>query len=379
MTINSQQYANLADHSYDRHGNMAQLAARQEVIEIEGIDYKVLDHVDNPRNGYQGTIYQRVDTGEIVVAHRGTEFDREPLQDGLTDAGMVVSRHNAQVDDAIGLTRRAREYASDPAMVERYGHAPEVSVTGHSLGGALAQVTAHHYDLRGETFNAYGAVSLNRRIPEGGDQVVNHVMATDPVSAASPHYGQVRIYAQPDEIGRLHTSGYHDNRIVDALVSDLPLVAAGRSFGAHSMHHFLNVDGDGRPDVSSLRDPEARRLAGEHERMIGDYRGDVEDLRRGVTNISRGPAGWVQDGVDWLRGPVPAGEGAREERERSPAAADAHSRLDRLLAGQVDPATRESWDREVAAHRERMEPGREQENELIRNQAHQPQQMEMGR
>ena len=378
MTINSQQYANLADHSYDRQGNMAQLAARQEVIEIEGIDYKVLDHMDNPDNGYQGTIYQRVDTGEIVVAHRGTEFDREPLQDGLTDAGMVVSRYNVQIDDAIGLTRRAREYASDPAMTERYGHAPEVSVTGHSLGGALAQVTAHHYDLRGETFNAYGAVSLNRRIPEGGDQVVNHVMATDPVSAASPHYGQVRIYAQPDEIGRLHTSGYHDNRIVDALVTDLPLVAAGRSFGAHSMHHFLNVDGDGRADASSLRDPEARRLAGEHERMIGDYRGDVEDLRRGVTNISRGPGGWVRDGVDWLRGPVQAGEGAREEREHG-SAADAHSRLDRLMAGQVDPAARESWDREVAAHRERMEPAREQETELARNQAHQPQQMEMGR
>lgn len=378
MSMDSQQYANLAAHSYDADGNLAQLAANREVVAIRGEQYQVLEHMDNPRNGYQGTIYQRLDTGEIVVAHRGTEFDREPLQDGLTDAGMVVSRYNAQVDDAIGLTRRAREYANDPETIRQYGHAPEVSVTGHSLGGALAQVTAHHYDLRGETFNAYGAVSLNRRIPEGGERVVNHVMATDPVSAASPHYGQVRIYAQPDEIGRLHTSGYHDNRIVDALVADLPLVAAGRSFGAHSMHHFLNVDGDGRADVSSLRDPEARRLAGEHERMIGDYRGDIEGLRRGVTNISRGPAGWVQDGVDWLRGPVPAGEGAREERERSPAAADAHSRLDKLLSGQVDPASRDAWDREVAAHRERMEPAREQEHELMQQQVKQSQ-YELGR
>ncbi|AWV06056.1 lipase family protein [Marilutibacter maris] len=379
MTIPSQQYANLASHTYDSAGDMGQLAARRAVVEIEGVDYKILEHVDNPDNGYQGTIYQRMDSGEIVVAHRGTEFDREPLKDGLTDAGMVVSRYNAQIDDAIGLTRRAREYASDPEMIERYGHASEVSVTGHSLGGTLAQVSAHHFDLRGETFNAYGAASLDRRIPEGGERVLNHVMATDPVSAASPHYGEVRVYAQAEEIDRLHTSGYHDNRFVDMLVNDMPVVAAGRSFGAHSMHHFLNVDGDGRADVSSLRDPEARRLAGEHERMIGDYRGDIEGLRSGITTISRGPAGVVQDGIDWLRGPVPAGEpAAREERERG-SAADAHSRLDKLLSGEVDPASREAWDREVAAHRERMEPAREQETMFAQQQNRQPPQIEMER
>ncbi|QDH71912.1 hypothetical protein FKV23_15490 [Lysobacter alkalisoli] len=387
---------------------MAQLAARREVIEIEGTRYKVVDHVDNPRNGYQGTIYQRVDTGEIVVAHRGTEFDREALRDGLTDAGMVLTRQNVQADDAIALTRRALEYAQREGL-QPGRQAPEVSVTGHSLGGTLAQISAHHFDLRGETFNAYGAASLDRRIPEGGERVLNHVMATDPVSAASPHYGQVRIYAQPDEIKRLHTSGYHDNRILDALVRDMPLLAAGRSFDAHSMHHFLNVDGDGRPDVSTLRDPETRQLADQHSRMIEDYRGDVEGIRRGITRGARGPGGLLQDGVDWLRGPVEAGEpAAREAREqasrealeaararpgqgvqgsglfdsdgplkwpdslpradmggpplRPSAAAEATARLDQLLAGNLEPARqRHGWDLEVAAHRERLGPTRDQE------------------
>ncbi|WP_208543188.1 lipase family protein [Marilutibacter alkalisoli] len=409
MKPTSQQYADLADHCYDRDGNLAQLASAKEEVEIGGVTYKVVDHLDNPRTGYQGTIYQQVDSGAIVVAHRGTEPDRDFVKDIIAaDAGMVLTRNNLQVDDAIALTRRAKEYANNPEFVAQYGQAPEVSVTGHSLGGTLAQVTAHHFDLRGETFNAYGAVSLNLRIPEGGDKVLNHVMATDVVSSGSPHYGQVRHYALPEEVTRLHQSGYHDNRFVDALVGDMPIAAAMRSFGSHNMHHFLDVDGEGRPDVSILRNPEARRLADQHSRMIEDYRGDVEGIRRGITRGARGPGGLLQDGVDWLRGPVEAGEpAAREAREqasreareaararpgqgvqgsglfdsdgplkwpeslprtdmggpplRPSAAAEATARLDRLLAGEFDPAAREAWDRDVAMHRQRMEPVREQE------------------
>lgn len=43
----------------------------------------------------------------------------------------------------------------------------EVSVTGHSLSGALAQVSAHHYSPPGEAFNPYSANSLGYRIPAG--------------------------------------------------------------------------------------------------------------------------------------------------------------------------------------------------------------------
>ncbi|MCD0264958.1 DUF2974 domain-containing protein, partial [Xanthomonas melonis] len=154
--------------------------------------YIRLKYVDSP-SGYQGVIYQRVDTNEIVVAHRGTETERELKQDGVyTDGGMVASRHNRQAAEAIELTKDALVYAQ---KIGKDGEVPAVTVTGHSLGGNLAQVTAHHFGLKGETFNAYGAVSLDRRIPEGGNAVINHVMAGDAVSAASKHYGQVKIYA----------------------------------------------------------------------------------------------------------------------------------------------------------------------------------------
>lgn len=427
MTLDSQQYANLTDHSYgrDQQGNEVDLKALVgKPTMIGGVEYKVLAHTDNPRTGYQGTVYQRADSGEIVVAYRGTEFGREALNDGVrTDGGMVLGRMNIQAQDAIKLTRDALDQAQKYA--ERWGTSPpEVTVTGHSLGGTLAQVAAHHFDLRGETFNAYGAVSLNRRIPEGGDKVLNHVMASDVVSSGSPHYGQVKVYAMSEEITRLHQSGYHDNRVVDALIQDMPVAAAMRSFGSHSMHHFLNVDGDGRPDASTLRDPETRRLADQHSRMIEDYRGDVESIRQGITRGARGPAGWVQDGVDWLRGPLEAGEpAARETREqvareareavrarpyrgdsglfdadgplkwpeslprtepggpplRPGAAMDANARLDRLLAGEIDPAARETWHRELASQRQRMDPAQEQEVLQQRNPQQAAEQAGLGR
>lgn len=317
MSLDSQQYANLADHCYDRDGYLARLAKAREVVEIEGVQHKILKHVDNPRNGYQGTVYQRMDSGAIVVAHRGTEPGRELRQDMLTNAGMVATRSNRQAGDAIALTEWAREYAQREGR-QPGKHTPEVTVTGHSLGGVLAQVTAHHFDLRGETFNAYGAVGLNRRIPEGGDKMINHVMAADFVSAGSPHYGEVRIYATPREIATLQAAGYHENRVLDALVPDRPVLAAAGSFGSHPMHHFLNVDGNGRPDRSVLGDPEARRLAETYQRTIEDYRNDVGAIRQGVTIGTRSGIGLVRDGIDHLRGPLPAGEPARREERNAP-------------------------------------------------------------
>ena len=355
MGLTPQQYAYLADHSYDRGGQMHDLVNKDVVV--GGERYRVIDYVDNPRTGYQGTIYQHEASGAVVAAHRGTEFGREAFRDGvIADAGMVFTRTNSQAADAIELTRRAVEYA------ERQGRepgrtAPEVTVTGHSLGGTLAQVSAHHFDLRGETFNAYGAASLDRRIPEGGDRVTNHVMAVDAVSSASPHYGQVRTYATPREIETLHRTGYHDNIVRDLLQRDMPMTASVMSGGSHSMHNFLPVDGDGQPDRSALEDPAARRLAEAHRRIISDYRDDVGDLRRAVTVTARGPFGLVLDGIDRIRGPLPAGEPAvRDERQRS----DRASQFDapRRIEGS-DETTREAGrsnpevDRLLAAARAR--------------------------
>lgn len=304
MSITSQQYAALSDDVYKAPKETGP-SSRPE--EIGGVLYKRLKYVDSP-SGYQGIVYQRVDTQEIVVAHRGTETKRQLKEDGLyTDGGMLATRYNNQAAEALELTRYALNYAQE---VGRGGKAPQVSVTGHSLGGDLAQVTAHHYGLKGETFNAYGAVSLDRRIPEGGSDVINHVMAGDTVSAASKHYGQVRIYASPQEITALQKAGYANDRSV--LDDRNPLVAVELG-DSHRMHNFLAVDGNGKPDRSVLEDPKSQQLAQQYAPMIDKYRDDVALLRGGLTLASRSAQSMnVPDAINHLRGTLAPGAGAAE-------------------------------------------------------------------
>ncbi|MBB3821655.1 pimeloyl-ACP methyl ester carboxylesterase [Xanthomonas arboricola] len=306
MSLTSQQYAAITRDGYDEP---KETGKRSAIVDIGGLSYRRLEYVNKP-SGYQGLIYERADTGELVVVHRGSEFDRQPLQDGaLADGGMVVTRHNAQVADAIDFTRHALDYA-EQKHIKTGQPAPKVTVAGHSLGGDLAQVTAHHFGLKGQTFDAYGAVSLDRRIPEGGNDVINHVMAGDAVSAASRHYGRVEIYATPNEIVTLKKSDYaNDNGALDARD---PLSAVVRLGESHRLHNFLPVDADGKPDRSVLEDPAARQLAQQYAPMIEKYRGDVETLRAGLTLYSRGIPGLVRDGVDQLRGPAESGAGRRE-------------------------------------------------------------------
>jgi pimeloyl-ACP methyl ester carboxylesterase len=332
MSIGSQQYADLCEDSYKPR-------VAKDRVTLGGVTYQVIEHVDNTRNGYQGTIYQRMDTGEVVVAHRGTEFDREPFKDGaIVDGGMALARTNEQIDDATELTRRAIEYAKRSA--DDYGNrALEVTVAGHSLGGCLAQVTAYKFGLKGETFNAYGAVSLNQGVTSGGTDVTNHVMAGDPVSSASPHFGQVRVYATPREIGMLMSMGYANDR--NPLDPRAPVPAAIAAEDSHRMHNFLSVDGDRKVDKSVLADSEARLLAQQFDPMIDKYRGDLALTRGVITFAARDPIGRIHDGINAMRDPQPPGELLRRQErldsaltwEESRGIADVH----RLLPSRETP------------------------------------------
>lgn len=311
MSLPSQHYARLSDDSYHAP-RWDGLKKEYRRVEIDGIEYKPIEHMDR-QSGYQGTIYQRMDTGEIVVAHRGTEFDREAVRDGaLADGGMVLKRNNLQANDAIELTQRALELAKN--NIGGFRRPPEVTVTGHSLGGCLAQITAHRFDLRGETFNAYGAASLGYRVPAGGDKVLNHVMASDVVSAGGQHYGRVRVYAAPAEIAALQRADYENTR--SQLDARNPFGVVGDALQSyHGMHNFLDVDAKGLRDRSVLNDPVARQLADRHDPMIDKYRADIFVARESITFGARlrDAPGMAGDTIDRLRGPLPAGHGRNEQ------------------------------------------------------------------
>ncbi|SMR70534.1 MULTISPECIES: XVIPCD domain-containing protein [Stenotrophomonas] len=271
----------------------------------------------NSTSGYQGVIYQNLKSNEIIVAHRGTEFDRQPVLDGGIDAAMVTARVNAQIDDALALTKQAVKLADER------GSGP-VHVTGHSLGGALAQITAHHYNLPGDAFNPYGAAGLAYRMPEGqpanAAPFTNHVMAGDLVSAGGPHYGKVEMYALPKELEVLRNAeqgqhlaslmapGLRSGHAISAAVA----VQLGDS---HRLVHFLDRMTDKGPVHSVLDDPAARVTNPEDLRRIDEYRSDIRQLRAGATVLVGGGPGLMRDGVNYLRGTEEAGAYARQEAE----------------------------------------------------------------
>jgi len=271
-------------------------------IDAGGDKFVAVKHLDMP-SGYQGTIYKNLQTGDYVVAHRGTEFDRQPLKDGAIDLGMLSTRFNGQLKDALELTRQAKELADHDGK--------KLSVTGHSLGGALAQVTAHHYNLPGEAFNPYGANSLGYRIPEGqpgnAAPFTNHVMAGDFVSAGGKHYGRVEMYALPSELKTLRTVEFA-SRLVGGMANEAakPLTAAMLG-DSHRMKHFVDHVENGEQVKSVLENPAARITDADDQRRMDAYRTSIHQVRATATVIARGSPGLAMDALDAIRGPEESG------------------------------------------------------------------------
>jgi hypothetical protein len=270
MTLSATDYALLSQDSYKTRENNSK-------VELGGITYRVMDHMNDPVTGYQGTAYQRLDTGEVVIAHRGTE---QVIRDGvITDGGMVLTGLNLQMGDAVAFTKRVMDEAKSDAAKGHY--TADITVTGHSLGGTLAEATAYKFGLHGQTFNAYGAAGLLEGIPKGGNQVIDNVRATDVVSAASTHFGEVRTFAVQQDIDKLTKDGYRDNSTAFSLRN--PIAVAATSLSAHAIDNFVP---NSKTLGQSIMSPENEARYEAHKGMIDRYRTDVLDAR---TVIS---AGW---------------------------------------------------------------------------------------
>ena len=180
MTITAKDYALLSRDAYnDREKN--------KTVVLGGITYTVIDNYSDPISGYQATAYQRADTHEVVIANRGTEMNwGGGVQDVAIDLGMLATGLNAQMLDARAFANRVNAETKNLAVVHNYP-LPPITVTGHSLGGAITEILAHDMHWQGVTFNGYGAVGLGYHLSEGGTQVTNYVRVTDVVSAASHH------------------------------------------------------------------------------------------------------------------------------------------------------------------------------------------------
>ena len=269
MTLRPTDYALLSQNAYQQ----PDLGSR---VTLDGVDYKPMDYANDPRTGFQATAYDHTNSDgshSVVIAYRGTEFGREPVQDGVVDAGMVLAGVNLQGPDSEAFTKRVMDKAHADAA--KFGYQTDITVTGHSLGGTLAEMNAYKYGLHGETFNAYGAAGLALGIPQGGHQVIDNVRATDVVSAGAAHFGEVRTYAAPQDIDVLSKAGYSDSQVVNALSFHSPILGAIQK-DAHAIENFVpnnKLLGD------SIITPANAQRYETHHVMVDRYRNEIQAAR----------------------------------------------------------------------------------------------------
>jgi hypothetical protein len=187
---------------------------------------------------------------------------------------MVLLGMNAQARDARHFTSSVLQLVHDDSKTLGPTH---VSVTGHSLGGTLAEINAAEFKLPGHTFNAYGAAGIYRDLPPIEKPLINHVRAGDVIAAASPHVGQVKVYADQRDIDALKHAGFRPDG-THGFTSIVRMV----DLSAHTVDNFTPknpVLGD------SILKPEAEALYRAHRAEIDHFRRDVSDIREHSSQI----------------------------------------------------------------------------------------------
>jgi len=140
--------------------------------------YRVIDYAENKNTGFYADVLS--DGNNIIVAYRGTESG----QDIRNDIAMAKSKIPAQTTDALKIYDK----------VKREHPNADIVVTGHSLGGSLAEIVSGIRGNLAVTFNAYGVGDMFRNknaLKE--NNVVNYVNEYDAVSMVNGqnHIGEI--------------------------------------------------------------------------------------------------------------------------------------------------------------------------------------------
>lgn len=129
------------------------------------------------QTGFVAYAFVNEDTKQIVIAYRGTDGLHDHLgankaiaQDGNVDLFLpnaLLGKHPRE--QITGLVQgmlpdwhpqftQGLDFAEK--IMQQYGKEYQISVTGHSLGGSIAQVVSHMHHLQGRTFDPGGAQNL---------------------------------------------------------------------------------------------------------------------------------------------------------------------------------------------------------------------------
>ncbi|MDT8388715.1 MAG: calcium-binding protein [Thiogranum sp.] len=109
-------------------------------------------------SGFFAQALRKTGTNEIVLVFRGTEGASD-LGDLAADLALTLDSDHPQFLDALEFGLRVKQQV-DQLSLSLSGTEFNVTVTGHSLGGGLAQLTADVFGWGGMTFEAPGVGQL---------------------------------------------------------------------------------------------------------------------------------------------------------------------------------------------------------------------------
>lgn len=214
--------------------------------------------------GREAAAFQHAASGTLVVAYTGTRL-KEKL-DIQEDVGIALAMldyfgqllgFKGNVPEMVEFEQPAR-VAIDERVALSLAFLDEIEtlegrravLTGHSLGGFLAQVVAAKRGNRAETFNAPGALGYlsGAALPPERPDILNHVRLWDIVGTKGCHIGTARAYdSDRGPAGVTHDLIY--NHGIDAFAAGLE----GRRFIYNQAVDWSKPEADTPPLAAPLK------------------------------------------------------------------------------------------------------------------------------
>jgi Ca2+-binding RTX toxin-like protein/antitoxin component YwqK of YwqJK toxin-antitoxin module len=189
MTISTQQDALLSQFSVLAYKGETFLSASANLP--SGWTMKLADDKSPP---FAAFAFQNDMTGEVVIAYRGTDG----LSDGRADLAIATGSWNPQFQQ--GMDFVAKVFDNPEIYPKGAPTSTPPLVTGHSLGGAIAQIVAQAYGMDGSTIDPgaagrivqtdeFRAATLLAGLPVGGvgasSTFTNYLVAGSTISGGT--------------------------------------------------------------------------------------------------------------------------------------------------------------------------------------------------
>ncbi|MEY8700167.1 hypothetical protein AALH12_03105 [Streptococcus ferus] len=210
---------------------------REETAIPKNLSY--VDDFYDSGTGTSGTAFQDTTTGEIIIAYTGTNPNGDGLR-GKLEFGRDIYTDIADIGFGQG-THYSPAFTFYEQIAEKYG-ADKVSLTGHSLGGNIAQRVALRYNVQRTT--VYNSAPLYIPVGAGLDN--------SPYTKANLLGIQSDLKAFTGQVTRITTEKDPLNRYADKVKG----VYLGQEYilsasGGHGLDAIVN-DANQVSQVSSL-------------------------------------------------------------------------------------------------------------------------------